>query len=161
MMAKEPKRRFQEPKEVAEALLPFFKKGPLAFQSMDAEVWVAGRWAGPSGAGRRQFADAAGCEECGVGCPKEERRQAASSRNGGERPRRLSGAGTRYPCDTGHRLISAVCVVVAVGGHRSLGTGLRCRVAERYVQYDNAGPGDRAGEHRKTCGGSEADSPYH
>ncbi len=43
MMAKEPKRRFQEPKEVAQALIPFFKKGNLAFQSSEAEVSHAGK----------------------------------------------------------------------------------------------------------------------
>jgi formylglycine-generating enzyme required for sulfatase activity/serine/threonine protein kinase len=43
MMAKEPKRRFQEPKQVAQALIPFFKKGNLAFQSTDAEVSHAGQ----------------------------------------------------------------------------------------------------------------------
>ena len=48
MMAKEPERRFQEPKEVAQALTPFFKKGDLAFKSPEAEVSYAGR----SGSGR-------------------------------------------------------------------------------------------------------------
>jgi formylglycine-generating enzyme required for sulfatase activity/serine/threonine protein kinase len=43
MMAKEPKRRFQEPREVAQALMPFFRKGNLAFQSTDAEVSCAGQ----------------------------------------------------------------------------------------------------------------------
>jgi serine/threonine protein kinase len=43
MMAKEPKRRFQEPKEVAQALVPFFKKGNLAFQNTDAEMSHAGQ----------------------------------------------------------------------------------------------------------------------
>ena len=38
MMAKEPERRFQEPKEVAQALTPFFKKGTLAFRSPEAEM---------------------------------------------------------------------------------------------------------------------------
>jgi hypothetical protein len=38
VMAKEPKRRFQEPMEVARALAPFFKKRNLAFQSQAAEV---------------------------------------------------------------------------------------------------------------------------
>ena len=32
MMAKEPERRFQEPKEVAQALTPFFKKGDAGLQ---------------------------------------------------------------------------------------------------------------------------------
>ena len=43
MMAKEPKRRFQEPKEVALALTRFFKKGNLAFQSAETEVSHAGQ----------------------------------------------------------------------------------------------------------------------
>ena len=43
MMAKEPRRRFQEPKEVAQALMPFFKKGHLAFQSTEAEVSLVGQ----------------------------------------------------------------------------------------------------------------------
>ena len=49
MMAKEPKRRFQEPKEVAQALTPFFKKGDLAFQSTDAEFSHVGQssWGRP------------------------------------------------------------------------------------------------------------------
>jgi serine/threonine protein kinase len=38
MMAKEPERRFQKPKEVAQALAPFFKKGESAFKSPVAEV---------------------------------------------------------------------------------------------------------------------------
>ncbi len=42
-MAMEPRRRFQRAKEVAQALLPIFKKGPLAFQSTEAEVSLAGQ----------------------------------------------------------------------------------------------------------------------
>jgi formylglycine-generating enzyme required for sulfatase activity len=38
MMAKEPERRFQEPKEVAQALSPFFKKGAVAFQGPGADI---------------------------------------------------------------------------------------------------------------------------
>ena len=38
MMAKEPERRFQEPKEVAQALAPFFKKGDVAFKSPGVEL---------------------------------------------------------------------------------------------------------------------------
>jgi formylglycine-generating enzyme required for sulfatase activity len=38
MMAKEPARRFQEPKEVAQALLPFFKKGGVVGQGPKPEV---------------------------------------------------------------------------------------------------------------------------
>ncbi len=38
MMAKEPERRFQAPKEAAQALAPFFKKGESAFKSPVAEV---------------------------------------------------------------------------------------------------------------------------
>ncbi len=37
MMAKEPERRFQEPKGVAQALIPFFKKGVAPFKSPGAE----------------------------------------------------------------------------------------------------------------------------
>ena len=43
MMAKEPKRRFQEPKEVAYALTQFFKKGNPAFQSAETEVSHGGQ----------------------------------------------------------------------------------------------------------------------
>jgi serine/threonine protein kinase len=43
MMAKEPKRRFQEPKEVAFALTRFFKKGNPAFQSAETEVSHGGQ----------------------------------------------------------------------------------------------------------------------
>jgi formylglycine-generating enzyme required for sulfatase activity len=43
MMAKEPERRFQEPKEVAQALTPFFKKGESAFKSPEVDVSRAGR----------------------------------------------------------------------------------------------------------------------
>ncbi len=38
MMAKEPRRRFQEPKDVAHALTPFFKKGDVAFMSPGVEI---------------------------------------------------------------------------------------------------------------------------
>ena len=38
MMAKDPARRFQTPGEVAEALMPFFKKGNAAFKSPKADV---------------------------------------------------------------------------------------------------------------------------
>jgi serine/threonine protein kinase len=38
MMAKEPERRFQEPKEVAQALTPFFKKGSVGARVSIAEV---------------------------------------------------------------------------------------------------------------------------
>ena len=49
MMAKEPERRFQEPKDVAQALTPFFKKGDLAFKSPEVDVSHAGRsgWGRP------------------------------------------------------------------------------------------------------------------
>jgi serine/threonine protein kinase len=43
MMAKEPERRFQQPKEVAQALIRFFKKGELAFINPETEVSRAGR----------------------------------------------------------------------------------------------------------------------
>ena len=43
MMAKEPDRRFQEPKEVARALTPFFRKGDLAYKGPDAEMSRANR----------------------------------------------------------------------------------------------------------------------
>ncbi len=43
MMAKEPQRRFQEPKDVAQALTPFFKKGDVAFQSPSVEISRAGQ----------------------------------------------------------------------------------------------------------------------
>jgi eukaryotic-like serine/threonine-protein kinase len=33
MMAKEPERRFQRPKDAAQALTPFFKKGDLAYKN--------------------------------------------------------------------------------------------------------------------------------
>jgi serine/threonine protein kinase len=42
MMAKEPERRFQEPKEVAQALLPFFKKGAVGAGLSKAEMSQAG-----------------------------------------------------------------------------------------------------------------------
>jgi formylglycine-generating enzyme required for sulfatase activity/serine/threonine protein kinase len=48
MMAKEPERRFQEPKEVAQALTPFFKKGSVAFKSPTVELSQAGQ----TGSGR-------------------------------------------------------------------------------------------------------------
>jgi serine/threonine protein kinase len=38
MMAKEPERRFQEPRDVARALTPFFKTGGLAFRSAEVET---------------------------------------------------------------------------------------------------------------------------
>ncbi|MFI5457256.1 MAG: SUMF1/EgtB/PvdO family nonheme iron enzyme [Isosphaerales bacterium] len=38
MMAKDPERRFQTPKEVAQALLPFFKKGNVALKGSQAEI---------------------------------------------------------------------------------------------------------------------------
>jgi serine/threonine protein kinase len=38
MMAKEPARRFQTPVDVAQALMPFFKKGAMPFNSTGAEV---------------------------------------------------------------------------------------------------------------------------
>ena len=41
MMAKEPERRFQTPKELAQALAPFFKKGESAFKGPVAQVSVA------------------------------------------------------------------------------------------------------------------------
>jgi serine/threonine protein kinase len=43
MMAKEPERRFQEPKEVAQALTPFFKKGGMASGISKAEVSQVGQ----------------------------------------------------------------------------------------------------------------------
>ena len=43
MMAKEPERRFQEPKEVAQALTPFFKKGSVASAGSKPEFSQAGR----------------------------------------------------------------------------------------------------------------------
>jgi serine/threonine protein kinase len=43
MMAKEPERRFQEPKEVAQALKPFFKTGNVAAVGSKPEVSQAGR----------------------------------------------------------------------------------------------------------------------
>jgi serine/threonine protein kinase len=43
MMAKEPERRFQEPKEVAQALTPFFKKGSGASVGSTPEFSQAGR----------------------------------------------------------------------------------------------------------------------
>jgi formylglycine-generating enzyme required for sulfatase activity/serine/threonine protein kinase len=43
MMAKEPERRFQEPKQVARALAPFFKKGVAALQSPGAKVPYPGQ----------------------------------------------------------------------------------------------------------------------
>jgi len=48
MMAKKPERRFQTPKDVAQALTPFFTKGNLAFQSPEGEVSHAGQ----AGSGR-------------------------------------------------------------------------------------------------------------
>jgi serine/threonine protein kinase len=48
MMAKEPGRRFQEPKEVAQALKPFFKSGHPAVQGQEPEVSRAGQ----TGSGR-------------------------------------------------------------------------------------------------------------
>ncbi len=43
MMAKEPERRFQTPKEVAQALAPFFKKGDIALKSAGVELSQAGQ----------------------------------------------------------------------------------------------------------------------
>jgi serine/threonine protein kinase/WD40 repeat protein len=43
MMAKDPERRFQRPRDVARALAPFFKKGTLALQSPEAEVSHGGQ----------------------------------------------------------------------------------------------------------------------
>ncbi len=43
MMAKEPERRFQTPKEVAQALTPFFKKGNVASTGSKPEFSQAGR----------------------------------------------------------------------------------------------------------------------
>ena len=43
MMAKEPERRFQQPKEVAQALTPFFKKGDAAFKSPGVEMSQPGQ----------------------------------------------------------------------------------------------------------------------
>ena len=48
MMAKEPQRRFQDPREVAQALKPFFKAGNLGTIVSKPEVSQAG----PSAAGR-------------------------------------------------------------------------------------------------------------
>ncbi len=48
MMAKEPERRFQEPKEVAQALAPFFKQGDVALKSAGVELSQAGH----TGSGR-------------------------------------------------------------------------------------------------------------
>jgi serine/threonine protein kinase/formylglycine-generating enzyme required for sulfatase activity len=42
MMAKEPERRFQEPKDVAQALAPFFKKGSVSPKVSSAEVSQTG-----------------------------------------------------------------------------------------------------------------------
>jgi serine/threonine protein kinase len=49
MMAKEPERRFQAPKDVAQALTPFFKKGNVALKSPGVELSQAGQ----TGSGRR------------------------------------------------------------------------------------------------------------
>ena len=43
MMAKEPRRRFQAPGEVAQALVPFFKKGSAAVRGANAEFSQAGQ----------------------------------------------------------------------------------------------------------------------
>ncbi len=43
MMAKEPVRRFQEPREVAQALTPFFKKGSIGFKGATPEISQAGQ----------------------------------------------------------------------------------------------------------------------
>ncbi len=43
MMAKEPERRFQEPKEVAQALTPFFKNGSVASTGSKPELSLVGR----------------------------------------------------------------------------------------------------------------------
>jgi serine/threonine protein kinase/formylglycine-generating enzyme required for sulfatase activity len=43
MMAKEPNRRFQEPKEAARALTPFFKKGVVALQGPGADISQLGQ----------------------------------------------------------------------------------------------------------------------
>jgi serine/threonine protein kinase len=48
MMSKDPERRFQEPKEVAQALTPFFKSGAGSFKSPTAEISQAGQ----TGSGR-------------------------------------------------------------------------------------------------------------
>ena len=62
MMAKEPERRFQEPKQVAQALMPFFKKGTHGSVRSKPEVSQAGQTnagrsvstADSSGDGRRK-----------------------------------------------------------------------------------------------------------
>ena len=43
LMAKDPARRFQTPGEVAQALMPFFKKGNVAFKGPDADVSQTGQ----------------------------------------------------------------------------------------------------------------------
>jgi WD40 repeat protein len=43
MMAKDPARRFQTPGEVAQALMPFFRRGNAAFKSPETEVSRAGQ----------------------------------------------------------------------------------------------------------------------
>ncbi len=43
MMAKEPERRFQEPKQVAQALMPFFKKGATGSVGSKPEISQAGQ----------------------------------------------------------------------------------------------------------------------
>jgi formylglycine-generating enzyme required for sulfatase activity/serine/threonine protein kinase len=43
MMAKEPERRFQTPKEVAQSILPFFKKGSVAVKESNLEVSRTGQ----------------------------------------------------------------------------------------------------------------------
>ena len=43
MMAKEPERRFQEPKEVAQALTPFFKKGNVAVGAAKPDISQVGQ----------------------------------------------------------------------------------------------------------------------
>jgi hypothetical protein len=136
MMAKEPVPGAEGGRRSA---LAVFQEG-AAGVSEHGSGGVARRSMGrePSGAGSRHLGDAVRCEECGVGCPKDKRRQAARSRNGGERPRRLAGSGTRCRCDTGPRLYSAVRVVAAVFGCRCIGARILRRMGGRCIHKDDA-----------------------
>ena len=78
MMAKEPERRFQEPKQVAQALMPFFKKGSPGSVGSKPEVSQAGS------SERRQvglYGSSAGDGHGKRGCPKRASGEAHRSRD--------------------------------------------------------------------------------
>ena len=85
MMAKEPERRFQEPKQVAQALLPFFKKGSSGSVRPKPDVSQAGqtnaRWSvsTPTQAATDAGRSAAPDEEMATPSAKQSKRPGTSS----------------------------------------------------------------------------------